>query len=144
MICRRLNSAVSKIAILNAISDKKASNLFKRIATTSSNSEVLIRDLKLTRRQYYSRISNITRAGLVKRKKGRYLLTPFGKVIYSAQLNFEAKIENALKNYWKLEALGSMEMSSREQSHKVITALIDNQEIKSVLMKENRLKKRDA
>jgi predicted transcriptional regulator len=132
-----LKLAVSKTAILDAISDKKASNIFKSIASTNSNSDILISHLKLTRKQYYSRMSNLIRADLVKRQKGRYLLTPFGKVIYSAQINLEAKIENAINNYWKLKAIGSMDMSSREESHKIISALIENQEIKSVLMKED-------
>ena len=132
-----LKLAVSKTAILDAISDKKASNIFKSIASTNSNSDILISHLKLTRKQYYSRMSILIRADLVKRQKGRYLLTPFGKVIYSAQINLEAKIENAINNYWKLKAIGSMDMSSREESHKIISALIENQEIKSVLMKED-------
>jgi len=72
----------------------------------------------------------------VKRQKGRYLLTAFGKVIYSAQLNLEVKIENALNNYWKLKAIDSLEMPSREETEKVISVLIENEEIKSVLMKE--------
>jgi hypothetical protein len=72
----------------------------------------------------------------VKRQKGRYLLTAFGKVIYSAQLNLEVKIENALNNYWKLKAIDSLEMPSREETEKVISVLIENDEIKSVLMKE--------
>jgi hypothetical protein len=75
-------------------------------------------------------------AGLVKRQKGRYILTAFGKVIYSAQMNLEAKIENALTNYWKLKAIDSLEIPSVEERVKVISALIDNEEIKSVLMKE--------
>jgi predicted transcriptional regulator len=79
-------------------------------------------------------MSNLIRAGLVKRQKGRYLLTPFGKVIYSAQLSLEAKIENALDNYWKLIAIGSIDISSIEESHKIISALIDDLEIRSVLM----------
>ena len=82
-------------------------------------------------------MSNLIRAGLVRRQKGRYLLTPFGKVIYSAQINLEAKIENAINNYWKLKAICTMEMSSREESDKIISALIYSQEIKSVLMKED-------
>jgi hypothetical protein len=129
-----LNLAVSKIDILAAISDKKASNIFRSIASTNSSSDFLISDLKLTRKQYYSRMSNLKRAGLVTRQKGGYLLTPFGKVIYNAQINLEAKIENAINNYWKLKAIGSMEVSSREESDKIISALIDNQEIRSVLM----------
>jgi hypothetical protein len=125
------------MTILDAISDKKALNIFKSIASTSSNSDILISHLKLTRKQYYSRMSNLIRAGLVKRQKGRYFVTPFGMVIYSAQINLEVKIENAINNYWKLKAIASMDMSSREESNKIISALIDNQEIKSILMKED-------
>jgi hypothetical protein len=66
----------------------------------------------------------------------RYLLTGFGTVIYSAQINFEAKIDNALNDYWKLKAIDSLEISSREECDKIISALIDNEETKSVLMKE--------
>ena len=127
---------VSKISLLFAISDKKASNIFKSIASAGSNTDILISQLKLTRKQYYSRMSRLVQAGLVKRQKGRYLLTAFGKVIYSAQMNLEAKIENALDNYWKLKAIDSLEMPSREETGKVICALIENEEIKSVLMKE--------
>ena len=127
---------VSKISLLFAISDKKASNIFKSIASAGSNTDILISQLKLTRKQYYSRMSRLLQAGLVKRQKGRYLLTAFGKVIYSAQMNLEAKIENALDNYWKLKAIDSLEMPSREETGKVICALIENEEIKSVLMKE--------
>jgi predicted transcriptional regulator len=130
------STMVSKISLLFAISDKKSSNIFKSIASARSNTDILITQLKLTRKQYYSRMSRLIQAGLVKRQKGRYLLTAFGKVIYSAQMNLEAKIENALTNYWKLKAIDSLEMPSREETEKVISALIDNEEIKSVLMKE--------
>jgi len=127
---------VSKVSLLFAISDKQASNIFKSIASADSNTDILITQLKLTRKQYYSRMSRLVQAGLVKRQKGRYLLTAFGKVIYSAQMNLEAKIENALSNYWKLKAIDSLEMASREETGKVICALIENEEIKSVLLKE--------
>ena len=127
---------VSKISLLLAISDKKASNIFKSVASADSNTDILITQLNLTRKQYCSRMSRLVQAGLVKRQKGRYLLTAFGKVIYSAQMNLEARIENALNNYWKLKAIDSLEMPSREETEKVICALIENEESKSVLMKE--------
>src|SRR5437899_10122548 len=127
---------VSKISLLLAISDKKASNIFKSVASADSNTDILITQLNLTRKQYCSRMSRLVQAGLVKRQKGRYLLTAFGKVIYSAQMNLEARIENALNNYWKLKAIDSLEMPSREETEKVICALIEDEEIKSVLMKE--------
>ena len=126
----------SKIGILGAISDNRASNILKSIASADSNSDILITELKLTRKQYYSRMSVLLKAGLVKRQRGRYLLTAFGKVIYSAQMSLEAKIESALNNYWKLKAIDSLEMPSREENNKIISMLIDNQEVKSILMKE--------
>ena len=126
----------SKLSILGAISDNRASNILKSIASADSNSDILITELKLTRKQYYSRMSGLIKAGLVKRQRGRYLLTAFGKVIYSAQVTLEAKIESALNNYWKLKAIDSLEMPSREENDKVISMLIDNQEIKDILIKD--------
>ena len=126
----------SKLSILGAISDNRASNILKSIASADSNSDILITELKLTRKQYYSRMSGLIKAGLVKRQRGRYLLTAFGKVIYSAQMSLEARIESALNNYWKLKAIDSLEMPSREENDKVISMLIDNQEIKDILIKD--------
>ena len=125
---------ISKLSILDAISDKGASNIFKSIASLDSNSEILITKLKLTRKQYYSRMSVLLKAGLVKRYKGRYFLTAFGKVVYNARVNLEAKIEDAISNYWKLKAIDSLEMPSGEETEKVISVLIDNQEIRGILM----------
>jgi hypothetical protein len=126
----------SKASVLQAISDKRASNILKNIASSDSNSDILITQLKLTRKQYYSSMSSLIKADLVKRQKGRYLLTAFGKLIYSAQLGLETKIENALNNYWKLKAVDSLEMPSREERDKVISILIENDEIKGILTKD--------
>jgi hypothetical protein len=128
---------VSKTPILDAISDKKASNIFKRIASGKPNSDVLITQLRLTRKQYYSSMSRLTQTGLVKRQNGKYYLTAFGKVIHYAYVNFETKIEDALTDYWKLKAIDSLEVSSgsTEERYKIISALLDNQEIKSVLIR---------
>jgi predicted transcriptional regulator len=126
----------SKLAVLEAISDKRASNILKSIASADSNSDILITELNLTRKQYYSRMSSLIKAGLVKRQRGRYLLTAFGKVIHSAQMSLEIKIEIALNNYWKLKAIDSLEMPSREENDRVISMLIDDQEIKGILIKD--------
>jgi predicted transcriptional regulator len=128
---------MSKLAILDAISDKRGSDIFKSIALATSNTDILITKLNLTRKQYYSRMSNLVKAGLVKRQNGRYLLTSFGKVISSAYMNLEAKIDNALDNYWKLKAIDSMELTPQQERNKVISVLIDNQEIQNVLIESN-------
>jgi hypothetical protein len=137
---------VSKTSLLYVISHESTSNLFKNIAITGLKGDVLRTSLKLTRKQYYSRISLLTQDGLVKREKGKYLLTASGKVIYNAMTNFDGKLENALSNYWKLKAIDAIQMSSkeesnreesnREESNRIISALIDDQEIRRVLLNE--------
>lgn len=126
---------VLKAAILETIYDLKTSNIFRTIASKQSSTDILISELKLTRKEYYTRISRLAKAGLVKREKGKYLITTFGRVIYSAYLDLETRIESAIQDYWKLKALDLMNISSTEENESIISTLIENQEIKNVLLK---------
>ena len=118
--------------VLTAISDKQSLELFRFIAATNGDSDVLRDKLNLTRKQYYSRLSRMTKAGLVKRKNGKHFLTAFGKVVYDAQ----TIIEKAVNNFWKLKAVDSLEQSGdlpEEERLKLIDGLLDNNEIKEIL-----------
>ncbi|HXG06684.1 MAG TPA: hypothetical protein VNI77_05080 [Nitrososphaera sp.] len=120
--------------VLRTIADEKSLELFKTIAQGSIESETLKSRTQLTRKQYYSRLSRMTKAGLVRKKSGKYLLTTFGKVVYDAQ----STVESALTSYWKLRAIDSLEMSNelpKEEQQKLIDALLDNQQIKGILVK---------
>src|ERR687890_1168271 len=119
-------------SVLAAISDKQSLELFRYIAGTNGDSDALRAKLNLTRKQYYSRLSRMTKAGLVKRKKGKHSLTAFGKVIYDAQ----TIIEKAVNNYWRLKAIDSLEVSNdlpKEERLKLIDSLLDNNVIKEIL-----------
>ena len=118
--------------ILESISDEKALGLFKTIALAKPDSEILITKTQLSRKQYYSRMSVLMRSGLVKRNKGRYALTAFGKVIY----DIEITIEIALENLWKLRAVDLVQVEealSKEEQTKILYTLIDSAKIKDVL-----------
>ena len=127
---------ISVADVLRSISDKKSLELFRIVVLTNSQpdtaADVLITKTNLTRRQYYSRMSKLTKAGLIKRKNGIHNLTALGKVVYNTQL----KIENAVNNYWKLKAIDSLEDStlSPTERKKLIDNLLDNQEIKDILV----------
>jgi hypothetical protein len=71
---------------------------------------------------------------LIKRQRGRYYLTPFGKVIYCCIM----MAKNALKDYYKLKAVESIEVSGlpNEEFSKLVNALIDNQQVKEFLTKK--------
>jgi hypothetical protein len=121
--------------VLKSISDDDSLELFRSIALKDSDSESLRRKTKMTRKQYYSRMSRLMKTGLTRRKKGKHTLTAFGKVIYDTQIT----IENAINNYWKLKAIDSLEMSNDlpgEERQKLIDNLIENNGIREILAKK--------
>jgi len=121
-------------AVLRSIADDKSLELFRTVALEMIDSKDLKNRTRLTRKQYYSRLSRMTRTGLLRKKNGKYILTTFGKIVYDSQMT----IQNALNNYWKLKAIDSLEMSNelpKEEQQKLIETLLDNQEIKEILVK---------
>jgi hypothetical protein len=55
--------------VLKAISDKWSLELFRIVALTKPDADILISKTKLTRKQYYSICSSLMNTGLIKRKK---------------------------------------------------------------------------
>jgi hypothetical protein len=130
-----VKSHTSAASVLRAIADDKSLELFGTVAQEISDSRNLKSKIKLTRKQYYSRLSRMTREGLVRRKNGKYVLTSFGKIVYESKVT----VENALNNYWKLKAIDSLETSNelpKEERYKLIETLLDNQGLKSVIINE--------
>src|ERR671939_988169 len=124
----------SAASVLRSIADDKSLELFRTVALETIDSKNLKNRTKLTRKQYYSRLSRMTRAGLVRRKNGKYILTTFGKIVYDSKVT----IEHALNNYWKLKAIDSLETSNevpKEEQQKLIETLLDNENIKAILEK---------
>jgi hypothetical protein len=129
-------SAPSITSILKKISDDKALVLFNSIAVSTDNERLIpLREMNLSTKQYYSRISGLVDAGLIKRHKGKYFLTLLGKVVYNSHMT----IGKTLTYYWKLKAIESIEMSTsglpNEEKIQLINLLIDNHQIKDILMK---------
>jgi hypothetical protein len=95
---------------------------------------LLLSKVKLTRKQYYSRISTLISSGQVKRSNGKYLLTSLGKVAYSVN----SLIDQAINDHWKLKAIDALETKSssgilNEEREKIVDMLIDNNELKGIL-----------
>ena len=127
--------------ILKKISDDKALTLFNSIAVCHGEGYSRLPEMNLSKKQYYSRLSGLMDAGLIRRLKGKYSLTLIGKIVYDAHLN----IGRALSHYWKLKAIESIEISSpgtrlaKEELTQLIDALIDNHFIKDFLIKDSLL-----
>jgi hypothetical protein len=136
--------SVSLSNILSVFSDDKSFALFRTIAVENgddgSDSEFLTSKTKLTRKRYYSRMSDMTKAGLLKRKRGKYFLTSFGEVVSST----EKVLEAALDSYWKLKAIDSLQgWQQEEEWNRIVDTLIDNYQLKEIIL-SSRLKYQSA
>jgi predicted transcriptional regulator len=129
-------ASLSVSNILSAISDDKSLVLFNTIALASGDSDILISRLNLTRKQYYSRLSDLINAGLIRRINGKYFTTSFGKVVYKAQ----ELIGTAVQYSSKLQAIDSVESPKFPplELSKIIDTLISNSEIKEILVSRQR------
>jgi hypothetical protein len=125
---------ISIADVLDTISDDKSLVLFNTIALSNSDgSDILIRKLNLTRKQYYSRISKLVKVDLVVRRNRKYFLTSLGKIVYDAQ----KIIGNAVGDYWKLKAVDTLEITDqmpKEEYNEIINALIENEKLKEGLI----------
>jgi hypothetical protein len=134
---QQAKTSPSITSVLKVISDEKALALFEKIVVSDNNNDrfISLKEINLTTKQYYSRLFGFLKAGLIKRHKGKYIPTLLGRVVYESQM----VIEEALSNYWKLKVIDQIEMSNSDLPTEVVTrlinALIDNHQIKDVLMK---------
>ena len=130
-----LNSPVvpSITTVLKKISDDKTLTLFNSIAGADGDKNIPLKEMNLTTKQYHTRISGLLNAGLIKRNKGKYSHTLLGKIVYDTQMT----ICKTLTYHWKLKGIESIEASNNPEWElaQLINALIDNRQIKNILMK---------
>jgi hypothetical protein len=128
---------VSIVDVLTAISDDNSLFLFKTIARSNSettSTDILIRP-NLTRRQYYTRMSELVKVNLAFRRDGKYYLSSLGKIVYDVQ----TIIEVAIGDFWKLKAIDVLQNSDqlpKEEYNNIIGALIHNEKVKEQLLIE--------
>ena len=80
--------------ILQAISNEESQELFNFIAEGKSCFNSLVQEGKMTRKQYYPRLAKLVQLDLVKKVGKTYLLTPFGSVVYEAQVTLALAVDN--------------------------------------------------
>ncbi len=119
--------------IIQSISDSRSLDLFCSIAKGSVQSEELKETKGLSRKQFYTRTSQLLKQGLIQRNKGSFSLTCLGIIVYHAQLI----IESGVNNYWKLKAIDSIQSSGGIEEYeriKLIRTIIDDSMIENILI----------
>ena len=121
-------------AIFRALGDDKSLTLFNTVALSPGNSNLLTRNLNLTRKQYYAKMEHLSKQGLVARTNGKHYLTTMGKIIYELQ----NVIGTAVNDYWKLKAIDSLRIQDQlpeDQVAKLIDTLVENQGLRDIILK---------
>jgi hypothetical protein len=130
-----VQNTVKTADVLGAISNQDSLQIFNFIATKKKikiNSKAIQSSNGLTKKQYYSRMHELTKFGLVKRNFGIYQLTAFGKVVYSSKLKID---------FQKLLAAQSFRLSTNEINSEarkaLVKELVRDNVIKDILLCEN-------
>jgi hypothetical protein len=119
-------------SVMKTISDPISLGLMKSISEAGIDSSNLRNKTRLSRRQYYSRLSSFTRNGLVIKKNGKNYRTGFGRIVYHTLTT----IENAFANNYKLKAIDSIDSYHnipREEYKKIIDTLITDPDMREIL-----------
>lgn len=121
--------------VIKAISDSKSLDIFRSLAKKSVESEVLKQTKGLSKKQYYSRMRQLLKTGLVQRSRGVFTLTSLGAVVYHAQ----TVLETGINNYWKLKAIDSIESEGEiveEGRLKIIKIILDVNTVQNILVEQ--------
>lgn len=122
--------------ILRSIADDKSLLIINTIAELEQDSRSLTSIPRLTKKQYYSRLRNLLKCGLITRYRGKYYLSSFGKVVCA----FSMEIANALNYFWELKALDSINEANHKEIKevdfysKLINSFIHDAKIKQFLV----------
>lgn len=99
-------------------------------------SKEIMREANVNSRLYYSRVSKLLKTDLIKKQDGKYFLTSLGGGIYSGI----RILDEALSIFWKLmviDAFMSSCNSTDGEINCIMDCLIDNNEIKNILINDN-------
>lgn len=124
----------SIINVYKALSNESSVRLFTSIANSNIGTQFSMTDFSLSKPQYYDKINDLRSAGLIFKLNGKYNVTSFGKVIFT----LVKMLDKAAQEHWKLQAIDVMNSAKAmgTDKSKVIDILLDDIEIKEILLKE--------
>lgn len=105
------------LKILNQIIDNDNTIVGNTLSITKIN---------LTRKQFYTKLNELLKKGFIKKEKGKYYLTTFGKIVYDLTFEYKNKLDLVVEDYWKLKAIDLLDISdelTNDERYKIINHL---------------------
>jgi predicted transcriptional regulator len=115
--------------LLELLSDENSRDILEAIRDCSLS----ITNVTLSRKQFYFRLYKMKHCGLIKKAKGDFVLTLFGKVIFQYHLI----LRDIIDEYWKFKAHDHLSASDIPESElaAVLGTLINSEILKQFLSK---------
>lgn len=128
-----MSGTLSENQLYKCLADEKSLQIFRYI---SMGIPFTVSSIKLTRKQYYSRLNAIAAVSLVIKFNGRYIPTSLGKVVNGF---IDYLTESLCKEYWKYAAIDALTSAPSglptEEYSNIISTLITDNGAKKVLLK---------
>jgi len=88
--------------------------------------------LKITKKQYSTRLHKLVHTGLIHKRDGTYVLTALGEIVNKILLKVA---DETISHYWKLKAIDSFEKKEmpEEERRKIIDSILSDTVIKEYL-----------
>jgi len=119
--------------IFAVLSDGITIKMFKMASTGFRVRGGLYKKLKITRKQYISRLRKLMATGLIHKRSAVYVLTALGQIVDKTILRMT---EESADNYWKLKAIDSFEKDlPLEEKHNMIDAMLSDTLIRDTIAK---------
>jgi hypothetical protein len=112
------------LKILNQIIDYNNNNNNYKDGNTLS-----ITQIGLTRKQFYTKLNELLTRGIIKKEKGKYYLTTFGKIVYDLTLEYKRKLDSVIEDCWKFKALDLLDISdefTNDEKRKIMEQLFNH------------------
>ena len=90
--------------------------------------------LKITKKQYSTRLHRLVEMGFIHKRSGMYMLTALGNIMDQIMLRIADEV---VTNYWKLKAIDSFAKKELpvEEKRKIIDSILSDTVIKECLVK---------
>ncbi len=114
--------------IFKALGEDVSLRLFRLASVGIEPTVEFLQKTGLTRKQFYTRLQNLVKLGLVQKKHGVYTLTTLGTMVQNIQLK---PLEELVDSYWKLQAIEMLKSANKipeEERSRLIEAIAKSEE----------------
>jgi predicted transcriptional regulator len=140
--------------ILKMVTNENTLKILNQIIDYNNNNNDNYKDgntlsitkIGLTRKQFYTKLNELITRGIIKKEKGKYYLTTFGKIVYDLTFEYKSKLDSVIEDSWKFKALDLLDISdefTNEEKRKITEQLFNHINQNAMVQEKKKQKEND-